>query len=65
VKKRARVGKKPRPLTEAEREQMMGNLMWSADLEGVVVTRAEAEAALERALARPLLNLDDDDGEGT
>lgn len=45
----------PKPLTFRERERMIGNLIWTFGLEGITITREQAEAALDRALEQPLL----------
>ena len=45
------------PLTAGERESMINDLIWTFELEGIGVTREEAEAALEKALSKPLLEI--------
>lgn len=41
-------------LSQHDREQMIGNAIWTLEVEGITVTWEEAEAALEKALSRPL-----------
>lgn len=43
-----------RQLSKRDRERMIGNLIWTSEVEGIRVTRKEAEAALNEALSKPL-----------
>ena len=44
----------PKPLTPRQREQIINNLIWTMEVEGITVLREEAEEALDDALASPL-----------
>lgn len=48
---------KKRVVSSRERERMVRAAMWTFEVEGIIVTREEAEKALERSLSKPVPNV--------